>query len=64
MRVNKSRYGFIHGKQPRGYGMWVFHLETLNDFEVFQFTGLFTEACTQAKKAAKIIGAFEVTVQG
>jgi hypothetical protein len=58
IRVEKNKYLYTHGKQPRGTGQWVFKIKGVE----YWFKGSYSVAKVKALKKAKELGAFEVIV--
>lgn len=58
MAVSTTKYEWIYGKAPRGFGMWAFKV---GHEEVF-FTGKYAEAKKQAIAYAKEQGARYIEV--
>ena len=62
MRVSTGSYRASHGKNPRGYGHWMFHMDTNRCKEMFFYTGMYSEAKKAAVKFAQEKDARNVTV--
>lgn len=70
MRIETSTYRNMHGKQPKGYGLWFFGLTFRSNpdepfrsaVDTVQFTGNYGDAKRAALKTAKVQGAVAVEV--
>jgi len=63
MRIITNTYFNSHGKAPRGFGGWMFQLESGGiDFKQFYFNGSFSDAKKAAVKDARENGATAVRV--
>jgi hypothetical protein len=58
IRVDKNKYIGSHGKNPVGWGQWVFKIKGSEYF----FTGTFAQAKAKAVSKAKELKTFEVIV--
>lgn len=58
VRVDTSQYRFSHGREPRGYGLWLF---AIGD-EQRAYTATYGKAKAFAIRYAKSIVAYSVTV--
>lgn len=57
-RVSISKYFNSHGKQPRGYGLWMFRIRE----QELAFTGWYSDAVAFARKAAKAANVYDIEV--
>ena len=64
VRVDTTKYQFSHGKQPRGYGNWMFHILTAKGVLPSASTGpmSYSDAKCEAMAKAKAEGAIVVEV--
>lgn len=54
VHVSTSHYEFSHGKQPRGYGYWMFGEWTGSDYDVrIGVSGTYSAAKREAVKIAR-----------
>ena len=56
--IRTSQYVFSHGREPRGWGMWVFEI----DGERFCHAGKYSDAKKSAVAMARVRNATTVTV--
>ena len=63
VRINTNEYLNTHGRMPKGYGGWVFWLETNDGNAIFQGgTGDYSEIKKLAITAATKLGVTAITV--
>jgi hypothetical protein len=54
VEVSTSRYERLHGRKPRGYGLWYFRMP---DGRTFVHSGCYYASCRAAKAHARKIAA-------
>ncbi len=57
-----TRFEFINGRRPRGFGLWSFTLGRNGSWTKFQYTGTYTEAKHEAISLARSLGCDTVIV--
>jgi len=63
IEVNTNNYYWAHGKNPRGYGRWMFEvISDGNGTETVAHTGTYSEAKAEAMKVARKMEAMYITV--
>ena len=58
----RESYRASHGTYPHGRGHWVFEMMTAYGVRTFEHTGMYSEACRAAKRAAREMMASSVRV--
>ena len=58
VEVRTGYYAHTHGRKPKGRGNWVF---SINGYH-YNYQGLYSEVCKQAKKKAKQMGVTAIVV--
>lgn len=63
LEVETTQYEFVHGKRPKGYGMWAFFFDGETDsLKAFWHTGKYSEAKAMAIRWAVVKGHRRIAV--